>query len=118
MKFGVLILAILFAPVQLSAFDWVAHRANANGEIENSLNATIAAWSIPADIVELDVRVSKDDVVYLYHDSEVDGTSIRLLNFAEIRELVGEPYTPDARFGTRVRRAPRALHLRFERNEF
>ncbi len=71
----------------------VAHRACwRDGAPENSLSAIDACLAIGADMVELDVRRTRDGVLVLMHDDTVDRTTngsgnVAGLTFAEIRGL-------------------------------
>lgn len=52
-----------------------AHRAAHNGYVENSLSAIQNALNLGVDIIELDVKVTKDSVVVLNHDGKIDRTT-------------------------------------------
>lgn len=52
-----------------------AHRAGHNGYVENSIPAIKHALEIGVDIIELDVKVTKDSVVVLNHDGKIDRTT-------------------------------------------
>jgi glycerophosphoryl diester phosphodiesterase len=52
-----------------------AHRAGHNGYVENSIQAIKHAIEIGVDIIELDVKVTKDSVVVLNHDGKIDRTT-------------------------------------------
>ena len=67
-----------------------AHRGAHNGNFENSIASIKKAIELGVDIVELDVRTTKDGYVILMHDSKIDRTttgkgSVEDLTFAEIR---------------------------------
>ncbi len=69
-----------------------SHRATHLRAPENSLPAIQDAILLGADVVELDVRTTKDDSLILMHDSSVDRTTngkgkVRHLTFGEIRRL-------------------------------
>ena len=69
-----------------------SHRATHLRAPENSLPAIRDAILLGADVVELDVRTTKDDSLILMHDRTVDrvtdGTgAVRALRFDEIRRL-------------------------------
>lgn len=53
----------------------VAHRAAHHNYPENSLQAVQEAIDLGVDIVEIDVRVSTDGIVYLMHDQTIDRTT-------------------------------------------
>ncbi|MCY1719448.1 glycerophosphodiester phosphodiesterase family protein [Prolixibacteraceae bacterium Z1-6] len=52
-----------------------AHRAGHNGYVENSIPAIQHAIDLGVDIIELDVKVTKDSVVVLNHDRTIDRTT-------------------------------------------
>lgn len=52
-----------------------AHRGAHNGNSENSISSIKHAIEIGVDIVELDVRVSKDGIAVLMHDGRIDRTT-------------------------------------------
>lgn len=73
----------------------VAHRGGAPGEIENSLQAFGYALTSGADIIECDLRRSRDGIIVLYHDEKINGTPIRSLPFLELRERIPTLLTLD-----------------------
>ncbi len=93
MRAILLFLVFGLAP-QSEALEWIAHRANACGAMENSLAAVEAAWSVGATMVELDVRVSKDGIVYLFHDARFQGRLVDDLSYAEVVEMAGDAAVP------------------------
>ncbi|MCD6598393.1 MAG: glycerophosphodiester phosphodiesterase family protein [Bacteroidales bacterium] len=52
-----------------------AHRAAHNGYPENSVSAIKHAINLGVDIVELDVKTTKDDIPVLMHDGTIDRTT-------------------------------------------
>ena len=52
-----------------------AHRASHKNYVENSIPAIKHAIEIGVDIIELDVKVTKDSVVVLNHDGKIDRTT-------------------------------------------
>jgi len=76
------------------AFEWIAHRGNANGALENSVEAVFASSAVGADVVELDVQVSKDKVVYLFHDKYINGEKVANLTYAQITKLASRERVP------------------------
>lgn len=72
----------------------IAHRGASTYIPENTLLAMEAAMSQGADAVEIDVRMSKDGIPFLFHDTTVNRTTnlttgkfIEDLTFEEIRQL-------------------------------
>jgi len=95
MKYSALfILVAMLLAESSAALEFIAHRANYNYPIENSLEATRRALKSPVGAIELDVRVSSDGFVYLYHNDVIDGKKLNELSFEEIRALAGESKTP------------------------
>ncbi len=69
-----------------------AHRAADMGYLENSLSAIKHAIDLGVDIVELDVRSSKDGILVLMHDGTINRTTngrgrVEDLTFTELREF-------------------------------
>ena len=52
-----------------------AHRASHKEYVENSISAIKHALEIGVDIIEVDVKVTKDNVVVLNHDGKIDRTT-------------------------------------------
>jgi glycerophosphoryl diester phosphodiesterase len=77
----------------------IAHRGDSSNALENSLESVRLALSIPVDLVEIDIRKSADDVLYVMHDRETARTADRNINIegatsreiADIRLKNGEP---------------------------
>jgi glycerophosphoryl diester phosphodiesterase len=77
----------------------IAHRGDSSNALENSLEAVRLALSIPVDMIEIDVRKSADDVLYVMHDRETERTADKNVNIegatsheiAKIRLKNGEP---------------------------
>lgn len=69
-----------------------AHRGAHKGNFENSIASTLKCIELGVDIVEVDVRTTKDRHLVLMHDSSVDRTTngsgkVADLTLAEIRSL-------------------------------
>lgn len=69
-----------------------SHRATHNDVPENSLAAFRASIELGVDIIETDIRATKDGVLVLLHDKTVDRTTngkgrVDSLSFDEIRKL-------------------------------
>jgi len=79
----------------------VGHRGSSGEAPENTLPAFERALEHGAAILETDVHVTRDGVVVVYHDAEIDRTTdgrgpIAELTFAELRALdAGYAFTPD-----------------------
>jgi glycerophosphoryl diester phosphodiesterase len=69
-----------------------AHRGDHKHFPENSIDAMLSAVRLGADIVEVDVRMTKDHILVLVHDSTIDRTTngsgaISKLDYAEIQRF-------------------------------
>jgi len=53
----------------------IAHRGDPSRALENSLEAFRLALSIPVDIIEFDIRKSRDNHLYVMHDRETGRTA-------------------------------------------
>lgn len=70
----------------------IAHRGNSGPLPGNTLRAIESAVDLGVDMVEIDVRMTKDDVAVLRHDARVDDTTsgsgfVAELTLAELRTL-------------------------------
>ena len=83
----------------------IAHRGDSATRPENTLNAFRQALSVGADLVELDVQLTKDGQVVVLHDVTVNRTtdgngSVREMTLAEVKKLeAGYP----SRFGAQYK---------------
>lgn len=69
-----------------------AHRGGALLRPEHTMEAFANAWSLGADVLELDLHSTSDGVIVVMHDDEVDRTTdgtgvIKDMSFAELRAL-------------------------------
>ena len=55
----------------------IAHRGNSSQALENSLEAFRLAMSIPVDMIELDVRMTRDKRLFVMHDNSTRRTADR-----------------------------------------
>ncbi len=46
----------------------IAHRGDSSNALENSLEAIHRALSLPVDMIEIDIRKSRDNDLYVMHD--------------------------------------------------
>jgi glycerophosphoryl diester phosphodiesterase len=85
----------------------IAHRGASEEEPENTLRAFRRAVELGADMVELDVHLSRDGEPVVIHDARVDKTTdgrgeVRALTLAELRRL-------DAGRGERIPTLPEVI---------
>lgn len=62
----------------------ISHRGNYCGEQENTLPAITQAWKANVDAVEIDLRMSSDQVIFLFHNRRFKGKEVSLYSYAEI----------------------------------
>jgi glycerophosphoryl diester phosphodiesterase len=55
----------------------IAHRGDSSQALENSLDAIRLALSLPVDMIELDLRMSLDKMLYVLHDETTGRTADR-----------------------------------------
>jgi glycerophosphoryl diester phosphodiesterase len=70
----------------------IAHRGNSSVAPQNTLAAFEAAWRAGADLVELDIQLTRDGRVVVLHDDTVDATTdgtgaVAELDLAQVRAL-------------------------------
>jgi glycerophosphoryl diester phosphodiesterase len=65
----------------------VAHRGASAYAKENTLAAFEQAIALGADMIEFDVRRTRDRVLIIYHDKELGSKPIRKLTYAEIQAI-------------------------------
>ena len=53
----------------------IAHRGDSSNALENSLEAIHGALAYPVDMIELDIRKSRDNVLYVMHDRSTHRTA-------------------------------------------
>ncbi|HSZ38485.1 MAG TPA: glycerophosphodiester phosphodiesterase [Trebonia sp.] len=67
----------------------VAHRGVAAGAAENTIAAFTNAIDLGVDMIEFDVRRTRDGALIAFHDAQVDGTPIGSLPRDEIETAAG-----------------------------
>jgi glycerophosphoryl diester phosphodiesterase len=61
----------------------IAHRGDSSRGLENSLAAVRLALTVPVDMIEIDVRKSRDNRLYLMHDKETGRTADRNIDIEQ-----------------------------------
>ncbi len=80
----------VFLSLNVNAAELIAHRAQLKDSTDsNSLAAVRAAYAAGVSSVEIDVRISRDGVVYLFHDDDNHGLSSKNLTFSRMQHLHG-----------------------------
>ncbi|MCC6416332.1 MAG: glycerophosphodiester phosphodiesterase [Opitutaceae bacterium] len=92
----------------------VAHRGASWDFPENTLASIRAAWAQGADLVEIDVRLSRDGAVVLLHDDTFQRTAgcalaPEAMDLADIRKLDAGAWKASQFAGERVPTLPEAL---------
>lgn len=81
----------------LQAADCIAHRGDSVRHPDNTLEAVESAWKAGADIVELDVRMTGDGVLVLWHDADLRRKSIKEMTHPQLDAAVPEYPVPTLR---------------------
>ena len=69
----------------------IAHRgASGLTEFDNSLESFRKAVELGADMIEFDVRKTRDDVLIAFHDPEIQGERISDLSYEELLDITEE----------------------------
>jgi glycerophosphoryl diester phosphodiesterase len=58
----------------------IAHRGDSSNALENSLEAVRRALSLPADMIELDIRKTRDNALFVMHDTLTGRTAGHNIN--------------------------------------
>jgi glycerophosphoryl diester phosphodiesterase len=100
----------------------IAHRGDSAHRPENTLSSFASALELGAELVEMDVQLTRDGVVVVIHDASVDRTTdgggrVRDMTLAELRRLsAGYPLRFGSAFaGERVPTLAEVLALLRER---
>jgi glycerophosphoryl diester phosphodiesterase len=72
----------------------IAHRGASTLAIENSLESFEKAIDVGADMIEFDVRKTRDDSLIAFHDDTIDGRRIAEMTLNELRQLSGPERSP------------------------
>ena len=66
----------------------ISHRGRTSKKsVDNTLESISNAIDLKTDMVEVDIRRTKDSQIICFHDSEIDGKIINELNYSEIIEI-------------------------------
>jgi len=61
----------------------IAHRGDSSRALENSTEAVRLALSLPVDMIEIDLRKSRDNRLYLMHDKDTGRTADRKMDIEQ-----------------------------------
>src|SRR4030065_1388004 len=65
----------------------VAHRGAPGYAKENTIKSFGKAMALGADMIEFDVRRTKDNIFVVYHDGFIQGRAIKALTYEEISQI-------------------------------
>lgn len=99
----------------------IGHRGAAGYAPENTLEGIHTAADMGIDWVELDVKLTKDDVPIIFHDDMLDRTTngagpVAEKNYSEIRELEAGSWFGDSFAGVKIPTLEEALDVLIERD--
>lgn len=78
------LLPFVLAPANLGAVEIIAHRGASHDAPENTLASMKLAWEQKADAIELDLWLSKDRHVVVFHDADTKRFSTRVRKVASL----------------------------------
>ena len=92
----------------------IGHRGNPEEAPENTLASIDAAFAVGCDLVEIDVRLSRDGVAVIVHDDTVDRTTngkgnVADLTLAELKALDAGSWKAERFAGERIPTLAEAL---------
>jgi len=64
----------------------IAHRGDSSRALENSIESIRLAFSIPVDMIEFDIRKSRDNRLYVLHDQHTGRTADQNINIEKSRQ--------------------------------
>ncbi len=75
MRIFLILLCSIFANISIAQVKYIAHRGASSLAPENTLASTKLAWELGADMVECDIRLSKDHKIVVIHDGNTNRVS-------------------------------------------
>jgi len=76
------------------ATEAVAHRGASIHHPDNTLEAVESAWKAGADVVEIDIRMTADGLLVLFHDADLRKKPIKGMTHAELDAAVPDHHIP------------------------
>ncbi len=89
-----LLFLVLICSVNVNGTELIAHRGITPGFQENTLAAIEESWKLGADAVEIDLRLSVDGIVYLFHDDEIDAGYVNEFEYAQLNATLFDTEIP------------------------
>ncbi|HVP77212.1 MAG TPA: glycerophosphodiester phosphodiesterase [Thermodesulfobacteriota bacterium] len=65
----------------------IAHRGSPGDATENTIESFERAMALGADMIEFDVRRTRDHVLIVHHDGRIQGQSVKDLSYGVIRRM-------------------------------
>ncbi len=65
----------------------IAHRGDSQNYNDNSKDAFASAMVKKFDMIELDIQISKDDIIFIHHDTMIDSKILQDLTMKEIKTV-------------------------------
>lgn len=99
----------------------IGHRGCAGYAPENTLESIHTAADMGVEWVELDVKLTKDDVPIIFHDDELERTTnssglIKDLTLSEVKELDAGSWYADGFYGAQIPTLEEAIDALIERD--
>lgn len=65
----------------------IAHRGNSDKHKDNTLESFLSALEYKFDMIELDIQLTKDNKIIIYHDTYINDQLIKDMNYSDIIKL-------------------------------
>lgn len=65
----------------------IAHRGNSDKHKDNTLESFLSALEYKFDMIELDIQLTKDNKIIVYHDTYINDSLIKDMNYSDIIKL-------------------------------
>ena len=104
----------------LQATECIAHRGDSIRHPDNTVEAIQSGWEMGADVVEVDVRMTREGVLVLFHDADLNKRPIADMTHKELDAATPKYRVPTMKEGLLAAVSDKALllDLKDEREEF
>lgn len=68
-------------------FIQIAHRGHSDFHKDNTINAFLDAYNNNFDMIELDIVLTKDDKIAIYHDTYINNLLIKDINYIQLKNI-------------------------------
>lgn len=79
-------LAMVLGQGLAMASECIAHRGDSIQFPDNTVAAIASAWKQGADVVEVDVRMTADGELVLFHDAKISGELVSQMDYAQVQQ--------------------------------